>query len=197
MTLTPHGDHYRDDDTGRMYPRVTSILESAGIAVFYDMAEREYYLGRGQAVHLATALSDQGILNEATVEDDIRPYLQGWRCFVDDTDITFDAVEQTVFSAIYGYAGTLDRVGILNGNHCIIDIKTGPKNPATGIQLAAYKVAYLDGGPMGHAYNRYAVHLTREGKYSLVQYGNHTDRNVFLSALTVYRWQQREGIESS
>ena len=194
MNLTPHGNHYRDEH-GHQFPRVTSILKATRIAVYPDFGDKELGFARGSAVHKATELDDNGTLKEASVEPEIMPYLKAWRDFRKDTGLHLVENERKVCSVIYGFAGTLDRVGIMGGKRVIIDIKTGAKNAATGIQLAAYELAYCEQFNMCRGHHRFAVHLTSEGKYKIVEYDNHGDRNTFLSALTVYRWQHREGIE--
>ena len=194
MNLTPHGNHYRDEH-GHQFPRVTSILKATRIAVYPDFGDKALGFARGRAVHKATELDDNGTLNEASVEPDIMPYLKAWREFRKDSGLFIKANERKVCSVVYGFAGTLDRVAIINGNRSILDIKTGAKNAATGIQLSAYELAYCEQIGKLPGYRRYAIHLTAQGKYTIHEYDNHSDRNTFLSALTVYRWQQREGIE--
>ena len=127
----------------RQVPNVTSILDRfaqdyAGIPEWILEPARD----RGRAVHLVTAYDDQGVLVEDALHPYLVPYLQAWRRFRHDTKFESILIEEKVFSERYFYAGTLDRVGLLDGSKVVLDIKTGNALRATvGPQCAAYEEA--------------------------------------------------------
>ena len=89
---------------------ITSYLASyAGVPFGVLEKARE----RGQAVHYATELYDQGVPDINSVPDAVLPYLKAWIAFRDDTGFTpfEDGIETKVWSPTYRYAGTVDRAG--------------------------------------------------------------------------------------
>ena len=94
---------------------------------------------RGRYVATATALCDQGRLDEAELDPVLTPYLKAWKAFLRDSKAEVLAVEEVVGDGHWGYAGTLDRRVRLNGVDCIIDIKTGDHQAWHALQLAAYQ----------------------------------------------------------
>ncbi len=85
-------------------------------------------------------------------DDEMRPYLDQFDGLLQKLQPEVLAAEMTVYHALYGYAGTLDAVWLVNGVPYIIDYKSSKKsrdkkgNPTTpypeaGLQLAAYRFA--------------------------------------------------------
>jgi len=167
---------------GVILPSVTQVIKSAGLVddTFYD----EYSCRRGTAVHLATALYDEGTLDESTVADEIKGYLAGWVKFLKESKFKVREAEQLLSHPVRGYAGTRDRRGFLNDKWTILDIKTGALNPAVGVQLAAYK--HLSAGDD----KTYTVQLKANGTYALKKYDDPADWTVFMACLNLYKWRK-------
>ncbi len=156
---------------GVRVPNVSEILTVAGLKerpryVTQEVWDRKAEIGK--AAHLATEYDDQGILDEATVDEQIRPYLEGWRKFKEDFRIhpaEFTEIELVVYSLDGWYAGMMDR----RWKKRVLDIKTGMAVPATGAQLAAYSEAYkfMTGEESGDGW---AVHVNTKGSYDLKVY---------------------------
>ncbi len=182
---------------GLKVPGVTKVLQAAGLIDFSkvprDILTRA--LKFGSAVHKATELHDKGRLDPASVDPAIEPYLNAWFKFLDDTAFIIepDSIEQKVYSRKYRYAGTLDRIGILNNKRTIIDIKTSVDfSYATAIQLAAYQEAENEYLPIKQKVkNREIVQLKGDGTYALAPEGffQKSDFSVFLAALTLWNWR--------
>lgn len=160
---------------------VTRILGDAGIIgnFFGSDADREFYLARGEAVHLATEYDDLDELDEDSVDPEILPYLEGWRAFRRESGFEPVLIEEIVWSETHGYAGILDRAGILHGKSSIIDIKSGVVPKWAALQTAAYAHA------LGEKVDRYAVELRNDGRYSLKPHKDRGDVGVFLAALQI------------
>lgn len=190
----PEHHVYRVD--GKVLPSVTQI-----IAPLYDFSMvREELLElareRGSAVHIACELDDQGDLDEASVDPRIRPYLEGWRRFRYDNEFEVESIEERLQHPIHGYAGTLDRVGILKGKRILLDIKTtSALHPAVGVQLAGYLDARTLANPVQLITRRYAIQLRRDGTYRLQPYDRPDDRAVFQSLLTIHRFRERGNVQ--
>lgn len=120
-------------------------------------------------------------------------YLAAWRRFLSDTGFELHAIEEAVFSARHRYAGIVDRLGLLNGERAVLDIKTTAAiNPETGIQLAAYQAATNEGRRKAEHYDkRFVCQLRPNGTYRLEEFKDRADFTVFLSLLTIHNWRAR------
>ena len=123
----------------------------------------------------------------------VHPYLVAWIRFIDDTGFRVEMNEQFVFHDRYFYAGTLDRVGLLNGVRSVIDIKTvAVLGPHTGVQLAAYQEALNSNlKKADHINKRFAVQLKPDSTYRLQPYTDKSDFSVFTSLLNIHNWRQK------
>lgn len=182
--------HYRFN--GQDYQGVTATISSAGLWFF---PKDEQAMGRGRRVHRATELHDQGVLDENTVAESERGYLDGWKRFLLETKFTPDMnyVEFVVKHDLLRFAGRCDRRGTLPGEKrpVYIDVKTGDVHPATAIQLAAYAACDKATGV------RIAVGLTAAGGYSCKIFpmsSFYADLQAFQAALTVTRWKREMGV---
>ena len=178
---------------GRVLPSVTQVVRTILVPGGYD--PDDFYRERGTAVHLACRLHAQGRLDESTVDENVRPYLDAYKRFVRETGFRPMRCEASFANEAFGFAGTPDQEGdwaCLEGPWAIIDLKSGNIPLWTGIQLAAYSVGH------GHqsGAKRIAVRLQPDGAYKLREYPLRDlgrDRNVFLAALAVYNWRKING----
>jgi hypothetical protein len=169
-------------------PGVTTILKPLNDFSRIDPAVLAAAAARGTAAHLATELDDEGDLDEASVHETVRPYLDAWRLFKRDTGAVVISSEQRVFHSFHKYAGTLDRVLSIDGDKYLIDLKTSVQiSPATGPQTSAYLAALGDATVI----RRGVVQLKADGSYKFVKLGDPNDLAVFLSCLTVHRFLEK------
>ncbi len=170
---------------GKVVPGVTSILrplvDFSGIR--RDVLEAKADLGK--RVHFACQLHDEDDLDEASVQEDVAPYLQAYRLFLSESRAQIVMNEERVFSRTYGYAGTLDRVMALPAQGTfLVDLKTCIATPtSTGPQTAAYLRA-LDPSVCTR---RAALRLRPDGTYRLDELTDPNDWATFLACLTVHR----------
>ena len=146
----------------------------------------------GTLVHEATSLDSAGELDEDSVDEEVRPYLEAWRRFMREAQPRIVTTECIVHHPIYRYAGTLDNEIILNGKRGILDKKTGELDAFVGLQLAAYQEAVdynRKYGESKRALARWAIRLRPDATYRLESYVGKNDFTVFLAALTIYNWR--------
>src|SRR2546422_6535928 len=118
---------------------VSRVLELAGIhaPVFYDEATANLAAQRGTALHRATELLELGTLDWATVDPIVLPFVRCYERFLREHLFRWDEREDMVYSIRHRYAGTYDRLGVLDGTRVLMDVKTAAKvEPWMGIQLA-------------------------------------------------------------
>lgn len=149
------------DEQGNYYPSVTTLLEAypKPFALLQWMKEvgnqadeiRDEAGRRGSIVHQLTEEYDEDEEVCLLGENGQPKYsLEVWKLFeryVDFSDRfspTYSMIEQQIISPALGFAGTIDRVGMIEGKKYLIDIKTsnGIYN-SYWLQLAAYRAALL------------------------------------------------------
>ncbi len=166
---------------GKRVPSVTQILGTLhnfdGVPEGILVAAQE----RGTAVHLACEFDDHGDLDESSVDDKIVGYLAAWRKFRTEMRPSWLQIEARCFHPALHYAGTVDRVCLIDGVEWVIDIKTSIASHAIwGLQTAAYAQALN----MANA-KRGTVQLRNDGTYRLIEWAKKSDWATFVSLLTI------------
>ena len=152
---------------GVQLPSVTEVCRFLA----YDYKSAQPWLAeaaarRGTAVHEACALIDYGEIPEETPE--IAGYLKAYRRFLADYAPEWELIEHPMGHTKLGFAGTLDRYGVIDGETAIVDIKTGQLHDAAlSAQLTGYKcLLYLD--PLCFTTQAlYALKLSNDSTYEL------------------------------
>lgn len=178
---------------GAPVPSVTQIISplSDFSMVREDVMQAAQEFGR--FVHLTCELYDRGELNEAELDPQLRPYLDGWIKFCNDSGAKWDTIELREYHDKHGYAGTADRKGIVFGDPAVVDIKTSVSlSPAVGLQLAAYK--NLGDTASKPKTRRFAVQLRDDGTYRAPEFKDANDWPTFLSMLNVRNWAAKHSI---
>lgn len=103
---------------------------------------------RGTKVH--SIIEAYALGQTPDVPDEVEPWHQQIRRFLDDHQPEFEAAESSVFNLELGYAGTMDMILKVGGKRVIVDAKTTDKGPdarsrppydEVALQLAAYSRA--------------------------------------------------------
>ncbi|MBF0336928.1 MAG: PD-(D/E)XK nuclease family protein [Nitrospirae bacterium] len=180
---------------GVVQPSVTQILLAMELYKGHEFMTDEHAT-RGKYVHLACELLDRDDLDETDLDESLRGYVEAYKKFKVESGFKPELIEYRVCSRIYGFAGTLDRTGTINEIYCILDIKSGVKQPCDALQTAAYMVALGEekGWEKKVRCQRYALYLGKDETYKLEQHANHTDKDVFLSALAVCKYKKENGL---
>ena len=159
---------------------------------------------RGSAVHEATVMYDYS----GEIPDDFpaeyAPYLEAYVQFCRDYRPKWELIEHPMADKEFGFAGTLDRFGLINGEYAILDIKTSYKIdiPSLSAQLSAYQqLLSADKKPeeyikiLGNGINRFGLQLMRDGKYRLYKCPMYIGDNLFSDCYDIYRrMQQMKGV---
>lgn len=171
---------------GKSVPSVTQIIKTAG---FYKNSEffTEEAANRGTYVHKACDMYDNDILDMNSSELDFKGYIDAWIAFREQSKAEIIETEKRVYSEVWMFAGTLDRVVKMNNKMFILDIKTGSPQPAADpLQTAAYQMAYgeLKGTKIE---GRGCVYLSENGKFTIKYHEqDREDWADFLAALRVW-----------
>ena len=186
-------DHTYHDETGRVIPGVTSLLKPLFGFEWINEQVLERKSKLGTAVHFATELHDKGEdLTEYDFHIDTIPYIDAYMTFMNEVKPTWDGIEELVVNQKLGYAGTLDRRGVMYDKPTLLDIKcVAQVSPGAFVQDSAYLEAVCPGNTLD--YKRFVLQLKPDGQYRLYEpkSTHREDFGVFVSCLTQFRWKER------
>lgn len=180
---------------GVVIPSVTQVISSAGLSDFsrVDPDVLEKAQNWGKAVHSVCHLYDTDNLD--SFDPLLQPSLDAWIKWKKDTGFVVESSEQIVYSRIYNYAGTYDRVGLLDGVRTLVDIKTGTTLPKTiALQTAGYMGAFNEGKRGAQEIRRRLCVQLLEGTYKMHEYKERTDFRVFTSCLNILNFKKINNI---
>lgn len=213
---------------GAVVPSVTQVLRASGYVDFYrDVAQKiaegelsasdgVYALrqrgqrliearDRGQRVHNALHFLLEDDLDDDSIDEETRGYLESGRKYLDTYVRQIYRAEFRVWSERYGCAGTLDILALHADGHLFIgDWKSGnPEDVATWLQTAAYLGFTLEMSGSdpdlaaelrrhGPVVKRRSMRLFRDGRMAKeTVYTDPSDYSKFLGALALVHDQQR------
>lgn len=178
---------------GRVIPSVTQIISAVGLYEF-DFVSRETLAiaaERGRIVHTYIEWYEQGVLDESSIDSELAGYFSAYLKMKAELNLPKpDEIEKRVYSATYGYAGTLDQLFVKP--RWINDHKTGVKSPVHGLQLSGYWLAehpdMRNDKPDRLTCSYYTVH----GEWDLVDYPY--EPLAWLSVLADYQWRAKHNL---
>lgn len=155
---------------------------------------------RGSAVHEATVMYDYSGEIPDGFPAEYAPYLEAYVQFVRDYKPGWELIEHQMGNATLGFAGTLDRFGVIDDKWCILDIKTSYKVdiPSLSAQLTAYhdlllneQFERLENANIRHL----GLQLMRTGKYRLYETDCEKGSDLFYSCRRIYKTtEQMKGV---
>ena len=195
LRFKPAGHRYTA--SGLVVPSVTQVVDTQ-INAFYFVPEsvRQDALQRGTLVHKLTEIHDkapdryEGMAYEVE-KSGLLGYVLAWEKFKRERMDAILETEQLVYHTKYRYAGTLDRVMLIDGLVTVVEIKTGGIYPEYAWQTAAYLAAYNEGQTGVKAEKRLVVTLQPDGKYAPTEHKEKADFEAFLAAITMMNWRAR------
>ncbi len=179
-------------------PSVTQVLRAEGFLNWLDeipahILERKRRLGT--LVHQASALLDEGKdLSEYNIPAEVFEWLVGYQNFKNDSYFAPSVIEQRMVGDIMGmrYGMTPDRIGMLDGEEHILELKTGAaEDPVWGLQLAGYD---MGAKPFNERprFKRAALQIGPQFRrgYKLHPYDDPADYQVWMNSLGNTIWKQ-------
>lgn len=151
---------------------------------------------RGTRVHQALEYADhQNDLDETTIDPLVAPYVAAYRRFLADARPVWTLIEARLHDEVLGYAGTVDRYGLVQGIPTVLEIKTGSPAPWHSIQLAAYTdLLHTQRVVLGRP-SRMGLYLMANGYYTTRVSHDRQDFTVFRAALTLAHWRHAHGLD--
>jgi hypothetical protein len=213
---------------GAVVPSVTQVLRASGYVDFYrdlaqKIAEGELSPGdgtyaliqrgqklvaardRGQRVHNALHFLIEDDLDNDSIDEETRGYLESGRKYLETYVRHIFRAEFRVWTTRFGCAGTLDILALhADGGVFIGDWKSGnPEDVAAWLQLGAYQGFSLEMAESdqelrremyshGPRVKRRSMRLYRDGRIAKeTLYTDPSDYSKFLGALALVHDQQR------
>lgn len=143
----------------------------------------EWFGQRGVAVHRGTELIDKDDLDWDSVQDGIKPFLEAYHKFKEETKMAFQCIEIPLYHPQWNFCGTPDRFLPL------LDLKTGQGYP---IQLATYG-ELLRANDINPGTEAFMLTLKENGNYSLQGYKYYKLRDELEDFKSACRLNLRKG----
>lgn len=167
----------------RVVPGVTSVLgylnDFGDVPPFVLERARSF----GVHVHAAIDMFNQQILDEAALDEALRPRLAAYKRFLSETGFVVTASESKVFHRPLFYAGTCDLTGTMRGSTWVVDLKSGLLPISVGPQLAAYQEALPE-----RPRRRLCV-LLGDHEYKLHECTDRRDFGIFQNCLNIWNFK--------
>lgn len=182
--LTFNEDAHEYQVNGEIIPSVSEIIRFIAREVYGEVVQSvlDNAADRGTRVHKATQMLD--VVHDVECDEDIVPYIQAYVQFLRDHKPHWSAIEKSMYSPEKKFAGTIDRIGELDGKTTIADIKTSSslQKVLYGAQLNLYRMMAEENGIKVDRI--VIVHLQKDGRYKLVDMP--VDDNVASACLTLH-----------
>lgn len=177
--FTEEGHIYKDKN-GIILPSITQII--SGIKEYegnYNETNQEW----GKARHMVCQLYDEKDLDESTVSEDLKPALEAWKKFVNETKFEPMLIEQPLMHQTLRFCGTPDRYGKCFGLLSVVEIKPNFISRRVPYQTAGQQMLIEDLGYKVES--RFSVHISDDGTYALSEHKDWRQIEIFRSLLTV------------
>ena len=159
---------------GKVIPSVTELCGPLTYSKYrVDNAVIEQAAYRGSLIHELTALWDRGDLEEDSImAADVGQYLMAWIQFCRDYQPKWEFIELPL--ACRKFAGTIDRIGEIDGKLVVVDIKTTSSMDrankiALSMQLFGYWRLCSYNDIRIHYDKSLGVQLKKDGTYSVIE----------------------------
>jgi len=176
-------------------PSATRLLRDIGITDISHVPE--WALERGRHVHRALEFFDQGDLDEDSVVEEFRGYVESWKRFRTAHDPEIVRVEHRFESPLWRVSARPDVVCRMQGALWVIERKVGGPAPWHALQTAIQRLAMEGIQDVEVPTRRGAVYLEDDNQGKLREHTNPRDRDVVLALLTVWRWKHGNGVDQS
>ena len=152
---------------GEQLPSVSDLCRFLHREIYKDapLWRMEAAAERGTAVHKATQELDA--TGRTEIEEAYLPYLKAYTAFLEKHSVSWTMTEQAFHHPELGYAGTIDRYGLIDKHTALVEIKTTSQlyKPLCRAQTNLYRLMLIANGfPVDRLY---VLHLKRDGKYRL------------------------------
>lgn len=181
-------DHTYITPGGKLLPGITGIMKRAGYMI--ELEGNDFVdPTKGDRIHQYVQFDCEGDLDEESVNDCDRGYIEAARKARREMGLKVLGVEYSVGSETLGYATKIDLLCLWNGKKTVANWKTSVKAYAFWPIQSALEALIFTPEPV----ERLGIQLQEDGRYRPHHY---KDRNDFVharAALTTAAWQKGIG----
>ena len=166
LEFEPKNHVYKLD--GKELPSVSEITRFISRELYKeaDQTAIDIAADRGTRVHRACEEIDRTGFTEC--DTDIMQYVSAYVKFLKEHDVKWEMIEQPVYSRQHWVAGTVDRLGLVDGKMTLLDIKTTKRiSGQHKIQYSAQLTLYSEMVDKAEA-KLYLLQLKDDGSYKLI-----------------------------
>lgn len=180
---------------GKVVPSVTEIIKFLTIDTFAtaNHALKLIAANKGTRVHESTVVYDYEAW-DFDYDSDIIGYIQAYARFVRDYGIK-DYIQTEHIISNGEYAGTLDRLAMIDGKKTVIDLKTGTTSNLRAFSAQLYGYAKILADTIGGSLEDYRgmiVKLKKDGTYSAIQYDLNRGKTFFNACFNLWKMIQED-----
>jgi hypothetical protein len=183
---------------GVIVPSVTEILKFLSVDTSANASPylRQQAADRGTRIHEATIIYDYAGMDDELIDADIYPYIKAYADFVRDYRIRgYLLTEHALTNG--EYAGTLDRLAVIDGKITVIDFKTGTTvdKLKEAAQLYAYAKLLADNEMYRDRYGdfgAFVLRLKRDGTYTVQERNIYRGKVFFEKCKELYQLIKEE-----
>lgn len=175
---------------GLKLPSVSEIIRFLSREIYTNATQYQldHAAYRGTRVHSACENIDR--FGSCQADAEIEPYVMAYIQFLKDKKPDWKLIETSMCDIERGYAGTLDRYGVIDGKHVIVDIKSNSaiKPVLVTAQLNGYAALAKANGHQVDAIA--SLHVKKDGTYS---YKTRPFNDTFDACLTLHKALKTKG----
>ena len=177
---------------GETLPSVSEIIRFISREVYGSVTQYtlDNACDRGKKVHKFCENLDK--FGTVDCDEDLAAYVEAYMNFLKDHTVEWSIIEQSMYHKEQLYAGTIDRVGKVDGKLSIVDIKTSCviHKPLVTAQINAYAEMYEDNNA-DIIEQLIALQLKSDGTYKIHEI--EIDSTAFTACLTLHGVLKKKG----
>lgn len=191
---------------GELVPSTTQVLRDSGLIRLNAIPEHvlEAARTRGSAVHQLVHYLNDDDLDWSSVDPAYQGYLDAWLAFRAERRVEALLCEYRIASRRHRVAGTLDLLGVIDGDGWLLDYKTGnPEDVAADLQTGSYVGMALEWaaqdarladvlGRFPH-WRRGSVRLYKTGRFHFQEYTDPRDYSCFQALAAAWHIRTERG----
>lgn len=178
-------DHTYATPGGAVLPGITSRLKAAGL--LYEFEGNDFAdMTKGARIHEALHFDCEGDLDESSLNECDRPYVEAARKARRELGLEIIRAEYPVGNETLGYATKIDLYCRWNGRLTVANWKTGQKVYRCYAIQSALEALIFTPEPV----QRLGIHLQEDGDFKPVHYADRNDFTIAKAALSIAAWKK-------